>query len=196
MFTGIIECLGHVESVVREGANKRNKVSSTISQDLRVDQSLSHDGICLTVVAHDGSTHSVVAVDETLSRSTIDLWVPGQSVNLERAMIAGDRLDGHIVQGHVDGKATCTAVKDVNGSIVLQFAIDTKFSPLLVDKGSVCLNGVSLTVIDPTDDHFEVAIIPYTWDHTNLSQITPGAQVNVEFDIVAKYLLRQIARYK
>ncbi len=196
MFTGIIECLGHVESVVREGANKRIKVASTISKDLRVDQSLSHDGICLTVVAHDGSTHSVVAVDETLSRSTIDLWVPGQSVNLERAMIAGDRLDGHIVQGHVDGKATCTAVKDVNGSIVLQFAIDTKFSPLLVDKGSVCLNGVSLTVIDPTDDHFEVAIIPYTWDHTNLSQITPGAQVNVEFDIVAKYLLRQIARYK
>lgn len=191
MFTGIIEALGEVVDVKREGANIHFGIRSAISEELKVDQSLAHDGVCLTVVAVDGDVHTVTAIDETLQRTALSSWKPGRQVNLERAMRLGDRLDGHLVQGHVDEVGTCIAIEQENGSWRFTFSFEPRYANLLVDKGSICINGVSLTVIQARKSEFQVAIIPYTYQHTNFGQLQPADKVNLEFDILGKYLLRQ-----
>ena len=194
MFTGIIEAAGTITAIVREADNVHFTVESPISDELKVDQSLAHDGVCLTVVALERGTHTVTAIRETLERTRLGDWEVGGVVNLERAMQAGARLDGHIVQGHVDTVAECVDVEESGGSWYYTFRYAT--DDLLVDKGSVCVNGVSLTVVTPTDDTFRVAIIPYTHAHTNFRELRPGSSVNIEFDIIGKYIARQLAAYK
>ena len=194
MFTGIIEAAGTITAVEREQSNVHFTVQSPISAELKVDQSLSHDGVCLTVVALGDGTHTVTAVQETLNRTRLGDWQVGTVVNLERAMIAGGRLDGHIVQGHVDTVGECIDVQESGGSWYYTFRYST--DDLLVDKGSVCVNGVSLTVVEPTDDTFRVAIIPYTHDHTNFRELRPGSSVNLEFDVIGKYIARHVAAYQ
>lgn len=188
MFTGIIEALGEVVAIHQDGQNIHFVLKSPISDQLKVDQSLSHDGVCLTVVATDGGMHTVTAVAETLQRTRLGGWQLGSTVNLERSMRLGDRVDGHMVQGHVDTVTTCQAVSEEGGSWRFRFADPSEAGMLLVDKGSVCLNGVSLTVIRPESGWFEVAIIPYTWEHTNFRLIRAGDSVHVEYDILGKYV--------
>ena len=194
MFTGIIEAAGTITAVERERSNVHFTVQSPISGELKVDQSLSHDGVCLTVIALGDGTHTVTAVQETLNRTRLGDWQVGGVVNLERAMVAGGRLDGHIVQGHVDTVGECIDVQESGGSWYYTFRYAT--DDLLVDKGSVCVNGVSLTVVEPTDDTFRVAIIPYTHDHTNFRELRAGSSVNLEFDVIGKYIARQLAAYR
>ncbi|WP_116105698.1 riboflavin synthase [Lewinella sp. IMCC34191] len=194
MFTGIIEAAGEVTRIEREGDNVHVTVRSPISTALKIDQSLSHDGVCLTVVAQDEDTHTVTAIRETLNRTRLGEWQEGTRVNLERAMQAGGRLDGHIVQGHVDTVGTCLEVTEAGGS--WYYTIGYTSDDLLVDKGSVCINGVSLTVVDPDDTSFRVAIIPYTYEHTNFKHLRPGDKVNLEFDILGKYIARHMAAYR
>lgn len=188
MFTGIIEALGRVKNIEKDRSNVHFTVESDISHELKIDQSLSHDGVCLTVVAVENGAHRVTAIDETLQRSRIGEWAVGALVNLERCLPIGGRLDGHLVQGHVDDVAECVSVEERDGSWHYTFRYKPSAEHLLVDKGSVCVNGVSLTVVTPHDDQFSVAIIPYTWEHTNFQHITPGARVNIEFDIIGKYV--------
>ena len=188
MFTGIIETLGEVISVESNGSNRIFTISSSISSQLKIDQSLSHDGVCLTVVDVQNDRHKVVAVKESLDRSAIGGWEKGTRINLERAMQMGGRLDGHIVQGHVDTVATCKVIEQQDGSWKFTFEIEGEHRGLMVDKGSVTINGVSLTVVSPKDDEFSVAIIPYTYEHTNFNTIQPGSMVNIEFDILGKYV--------
>lgn len=195
MFTGIIEALGTVQGIKREGSNVHFTLESPISKDLKIDQSLSHNGVCLTVVDLTESTHTVTAVEETLKRSNLGQIKVGDSINLERAMRSNGRLDGHIVQGHVDATATCVEVKELEGSWYYRFRYLPTEEHLLVDKGSVCINGVSLTVVEPKEDIFSVAIIPYTQEHTNFKQLKAGDQVNLEFDIIGKYIARYVALY-
>jgi riboflavin synthase len=198
MFTGIIEASGIVRSIVKDRSNIHFIIESSISDQLKVDQSVSHNGACLTVTdllpAVEGrlASHRVTAVEETLRRTNLGNWQEGTSINLERCMQLGERLDGHIVQGHVDNLATCTEVLETGGSWRFTFRIDSKNAHLLVDKGSVCINGVSLTVVEPADDLFSVAIIPYTWEHTNFNAIRPGDPVNIEFDIIGKYVAKLV----
>ena len=194
MFTGIIEAAGTIQRIEREGGNIHFTVASPISGELKVDQSLAHDGVCLTVVALGQGTHTVTAIQETLNRTRLGEWTEDGVVNLERAMQAGARLDGHIVQGHVDTVGECLDVSENDGSWYFTFGYGT--DDLLVDKGSVCINGVSLTVVEPTQDTFRVAIIPYTYAHTNFRELRPGDGVNLEFDIIGKYIARQLAAYK
>ncbi|MBB4077838.1 riboflavin synthase [Lewinella aquimaris] len=194
MFTGIIEAAGEITAIEHDRNNVHFTVRSPISGELKIDQSLAHDGVCLTVVALGEDTHTVTAIQETLQRTRLGDWQVGGTVNLERAMQAGARLDGHIVQGHVDTVGECTEVKESGGSWYFTFRYATE--DLLVDKGSVCVNGVSLTVVEPTDDTFRVAIIPYTYEHTNFRDLRPGSQVNLEFDIIGKYIARQMAAYR
>jgi riboflavin synthase len=188
MFTGIIETLGKITQIEQEQSNVHFTVESPISHELKIDQSLSHDGVCLTVVALGDGTHRVTAVEETLRRSRLREWRVGHLVNLERCLPMGGRLDGHIVQGHVDTVAECIGVEDQGGSWRFSFRYPLTAGHIVVDKGSVCLNGVSLTVVDPHQDVFSVAIIPYTWEHTNFHQLRPGDLVNIEFDIIGKYV--------
>ncbi len=195
MFTGIVEALGIVERIEREGSNAHITVRSPISSALRIDQSVSHDGVCLTVVEVRDGCHVVTAVEETLRRSNLSDWQPGYVVNLERSLVWGGRLDGHLVQGHVDDVVRCTAIKPQNGSWHFTFQYRPTPEHFVVDKGSVCLNGVSLTVVTPRDDLFSVAIIPYTWEHTNFCRIREGDRLNVEFDIIGKYIARYAALY-
>ena len=195
MFTGIIEAPGELTALVREGDNVHFTVASPISGELKIDQSLAHDGVCLTVVELGAGTHTVTAIRETMDRTRLGDWTVGQRVNLERAMQAGARLDGHIVQGHVDGVGECLSVEEAGGSWYYEFRYSPTPEHLLVDKGSVCINGVSLTVVEPTDDRFKVAIIPYTHEHTNFRELRAGDRVNLEFDIIGKYIARQMAAY-
>lgn len=195
MFTGIIEALGKVVAMDREGTNVHITIESPLSHELKVDQSVAHDGVCLTVVACDQHAHTVTAIEETLKRTAIGLWVPGRLVNLERAMPANGRLDGHIVQGHVDATGRCTGIEAREGSHYVHFEYEPKPEHLLVDKGSICINGVSLTVVSPQENRFSVAIIPYTWQHTNFHQLQAGDRVNLEFDIIGKYIARHLAVY-
>ena len=195
MFTGIIEALGKVEKIEQEGTNYHLTISSSISSALKIDQSLSHNGVCLTVVALDGGTHVVTAIEETMNRSNLGALAVGSSVNLERAMMANARLDGHIVQGHVDTTASCIKVEEVDGSWYYRFRYSPSPEHLLVDKGSVCINGVSLTVVSPENDEFSVAIIPYTHDHTTFKDIKEGSLINLEFDIIGKYIGRYMHIY-
>ncbi len=195
MFTGIIEALGTVERTERDGSNVHFTLKSPISSELRIDQSVSHDGVCLTVVAVSDGHHTVTAVEETLRRSNLGTWQPGHVVNLERSLIWGGRLDGHLVQGHVDDVAVCTSIEMRDGSWYFTFKYRPTPEHILVDKGSICLNGVSLTVVMPRDDEFSVAIIPYTWAHTNFQHLRAGDRVNVEFDVIGKYITRYLALY-
>mgnify|MGYP000730818457 CR=1 FL=1 len=196
MFTGIIEASGTITRIEREADNVHFTVASPISTELKIDQSLAHDGVCLTVVAIDEGTHTVTAIRETLERTRLGEWNTGDTVNLERAMIAGARLDGHIVQGHVDAVGECLEVEEAGGSWYFTFRYALNPENLLVDKGSVCINGVSLTVVEPENNTFRVAIIPYTYEHTNFNSFTPGVKVNLEFDIIGKYIARQMAAYR
>lgn len=187
MFTGIVEAMGLVLETTREGSNMHFRLSCPFSDELKPDQSLSHNGVCLTVtsVSHDG--YAVTAVRETLERTNLGLLQPGDAVNLERCLPATGRIDGHIVQGHVDGKGTLREVEGQNGSWKLSFSHAPE-AGITVAKGSICVNGVSLTVVDSAPDGFSVVIIPYTWEHTNLGSLNPGDQVNLEFDILGKYM--------
>jgi riboflavin synthase len=194
MFTGIIESTGIVKSVTREGTNLRMSIESSIGGELKVDQSVSHNGVCLTVVNVSGSTYEVVAVQETLNKTNLNSLNTGSVINLERCMRMNGRLDGHIVQGHVDTTATIEANHSNNGSWDVHFRHEVSPTFLTVEKGSVCVNGVSLTVVESTDSSFSVTIIPYTWEHTNFQQLKNGDRVNVEFDIIGKYVARLINR--
>jgi riboflavin synthase len=196
MFTGIIESLGRVESIHYQGNNFIYSINSPISKDLKIDQSVSHNGVCLTVVEIKDDSHTVVAINETLDKTNLKLWKAGSIINLERAMLAGARLDGHMVQGHVDCVAKCVSIEDQNGSWLFTIQLnDLSNQNLLVQKGSVCINGVSLTLVNPIDDLFSVAIIPYTFEHTNFNNLKVEDLVNIEFDIIGKYIQRQLAPY-
>lgn len=196
MFTGIIETLGTIQNVRREGTNIHFTVASSFAQELKIDQSVAHDGVCLTVVAVDGlaNTHVVTAIDETLQKTNLGQWQPGRRVNLERCLAANGRFDGHIVQGHVDLTAVCETVEDQNGSWLYRFRHEAGPGRVTVEKGSICINGTSLTCFNSTDDGFSVAIIPYTYEHTTFQDLRPGDQVNLEFDIVGKYVAKLLGK--
>ncbi len=196
MFTGIIEKKGIVTGVKNEGSNIHFIISSDISSELKIDQSVAHDGVCLTVVEVGAGWHRVTAIEETLFRSNLSGWKVGGIVNLERAMLANARLDGHLVQGHVDTTGICTQAKTLDGSWIFSFQYAANPDYLLVDKGSVCINGVSLTVVNPSSDKFSVAIIPYTFEHTNFQELNIDSVVNLEFDIVGKYIARHLKAYQ
>lgn len=188
MFTGIIETLGDVIKTEKEDTNIHLYISSPISKELKIDQSVSHDGVCLTVVGINGDTHKVTAIAETLQKSNLANLKAGDRVNLERCTLVGGRLDGHIVQGHVDQTATCISKHDENGSFLFTFQYDPILNNMTVEKGSITVNGISLTVVGSEKDHFSVAIIPYTLEHTNLHKVQEGDTVNIEFDIIGKYV--------
>ena len=191
MFTGIIESMARVAAIGHEGSNVHFTISSPLAQQLRVDQSVAHNGVCLTVVAIDGDSYVVTAVAETLAKTNLGLWRVGDEINIERSLKIGDRLDGHFVQGHVDATATCIEKQALEGSWLFRFRFPAAFAPLVIEKGSVCINGVSLTVFDAGRDEFTVTIIPYTYEHTNFHAIGEGTVVNIEFDVLGKYLLRR-----
>jgi riboflavin synthase len=195
MFTGIIESLGIITQIRSEGSNIHFTIASHISHELKIDQSVSHNGVCLTVVAIEDGAHTVTAIQETLQRSNLDKLKTGSLVNLERAMHANARLDGHLVQGHVDATARCTEIQTLEGSWYFHFHYTPTEEHLLVDKGSICINGVSLTVVEPQDDLFSVAIIPYTFEHTTFKTLQTGDKVNLEFDIIGKYIARYAKLY-
>lgn len=188
MFTGIIETLGRVVSVAHEGENIDFWISAAFASQLKIDQSVSHNGICLTVVSIKDDTYKVTAIRETLLKTTAGQWRPGDVINLERGMLLTDRLDGHLVQGHVDQTGLCTALEEQSGSWLFAFSYDPELGNLTIEKGSITVNGVSLTVVDSRPDGFSVAIIPYTYEHTNFQYLTVGASVNLEFDVIGKYI--------
>lgn len=194
MFTGIIETTGIVTDTRSEADNLHITVKSAISNELKIDQSVSHNGVCLTVVELSPDHHVVTAVKETLSKSNIGSLKNGDQINLERCTKVGSRLDGHIVQGHVDQTARCTDIRDQNGSWLFTFDYDLSVGNITVEKGSICVNGVSLTVVNSTEHGFSVAIIPYTYDNTNFNQLQVGSEVNLEFDIIGKYVSRLLAQ--
>ncbi|MBD0258250.1 MAG: riboflavin synthase [Cytophagales bacterium] len=192
MFTGIIEAAGQVLHIQPEGTNLTFTIRSGISTELKVDQSLSHNGVCLTVTGVESDTHRVTAIRETLEKTNLGRLRVGDRVNLERCMQLNGRFDGHIVQGHVDQTGTCTAVADQDGSWLFDFAYDPAPGHITVEKGSICVNGVSLTCFRSGEGSFRVAIIPYTYEHTNFGQLREGDVVNLEFDIIGKYLMKII----
>lgn len=193
MFTGIIEALGIISHLKVEDSNLHVTISSPISDQLTIDQSVSHNGICLTVVSVSDSTHTVTAINETLRLTTMESWRVGDAVNLERCLQLGDRLDGHLVQGHVDTTAECISIVEEQGSWRYKFVMDASYAPLIIPKGSITINGISLTVVTPEIDTFEVAIIPYTYEHTMMHLLMEGQRVNLEFDILGKYLERKFS---
>lgn len=190
MFTGIIETTGSIESIEPSGTNISFYISSPLSNELKVDQSVSHDGVCLTVEKVENNKHKVTAIAETLAKTNLQKWKTGGMVNLERCMQLNGRLDGHLVQGHVDTTAFCIDIEDQNGSREFRFQFPAEYAYLLIEKGSVCLNGISLTVFDIVINSFKVAVIPFTLQHTNMMHIKKGSFVNVEFDLIGKYLAR------
>jgi riboflavin synthase len=194
MFTGIIETLGKVTSLRQHQGNLNITVASSISQELKIDQSIAHNGVCLTVVAFADGTHTVTAIEETLNKSNLGQLKVGDLANLERCMQMNARLDGHIVQGHVDQTAVCTDFKELDGSWEYTFEYDVAPGNVTVEKGSICVNGISLTVVNSKANSFSVAIIPYTFEHTNLQQVRIGSTVNLEFDIIGKYVARLMQR--
>lgn len=196
MFTGIIETLGIIKDIQKEGDNLHITLASSISNELKIDQSVSHNGVCLTVVAISGDEYTVTAIKETILKTNLSDWKVGDSVNLERAMKLGDRLDGHIVQGHVDQTGECISIEEANGSWYFIFKYDRKWNNITIEKGSITINGVSLTVLNSKDDEFSVAIIPYTFEHTNFKNFTIGTKINLEFDVIGKYVSRLTNLYK
>ncbi len=193
MFTGIIETLGRVTKIAHEQSNIHYFVESPIGSALKIDQSVSHNGVCLTVVGIEGDVHQVTAIKETLEKSALGLLKEGDQVNLERCTQIGGRLDGHIVQGHVDQTAICVAVEPQDGSTLFTFEYDPEKQNVTVEKGSITVNGISLTVLNSGKNSFSVAIIPYTLEHTNLNQVEVGSTVNLEFDIIGKYVSKLLA---
>ena len=190
MFTGIIESLGKIINVKANRGNIDFTIESEISKELKIDQSVSHNGVCLTVTEKSDNTHTVTAVKETLDKSSLKNFSVDDLINLERAMKLGERLDGHLVQGHVDGVAKCISVSVNDGSWIYQFEFDIKNEMLLIEKGSICINGVSLTVFDIVKNTFKVTIIPYTYENTSFKKLKEGDMVNIEFDMIGKYLAR------
>ena len=190
MFTGIIESLGKIKSLTKEGDNLHIEVASELAPMLKIDQSVAHNGVCLTVVSLTETSYRVTAIKETLDKTNIGQLKTGAVVNLERAMKLGDRLDGHIVQGHVDQTAICQEIKEQNGSWVFTFTYDSSLNNITIEKGSVTVNGVSLTVVDSRANTFSVAIIPYTYAHTNFNTFEKDTMVNLEFDVIGKYVKR------
>ena len=193
MFTGIIEARATVKGVIINGSNKSFWLSSPISDECRPDQSVSHNGVCLTVEEVKHGEHKVTAIEETLKKSNLGDWEEGTIVNLERCLTINSRLDGHFVQGHVDCRALCTKKKEKDGSWEFRFAFPRKFAPLIIEKGSVTINGISLTAFNVSKNKFSVAIIPFTYDHTNIGLIEKGHTVNIEFDMLGKYILRSLS---
>lgn len=190
MFTGIIESIGKITSLKKEGGNVHIEVKSILTPELKIDQSVAHNGVCLTVVETKGESYVVTAIKETLAKSNIGVLNIGDSVNLERAMKIGDRLDGHIVQGHVDQTGVCTSIELQDGSWVFTFEYDAALKNLTIEKGSATINGVSLTVVNSKKNEFSVAIIPYTYENTNFNTFETGTTVNLEFDVIGKYVKR------
>jgi riboflavin synthase len=193
MFTGIIEQIAEVVKVENEGSNLNITLKSNITKELKIDQSVAHNGVCLTVVDIDGDKYTLTAIKESLEKSNLGLLKVGSKVNMERCMKLGDRLDGHMVQGHVDQTAKCTEIKEEKGSYVFTFK-HKESDNMTVEKGSVCVNGVSLTVVNSKDTSFSVAIIPYTFEHTNFHTFEVGTVVNIEYDILGKYISKQFMR--
>ena len=196
MFTGIIETLGIVNLIEKEQDNLHIKVQSSITHELKIDQSVAHNGVCLTVVAIEDDCYTVTAIQETINKTNLGHWKTGDALNIERAMKLGDRLDGHIVQGHVDQTAICTNSEETQGSWRYTFQYDASLHNITIEKGSVTVNGVSLTVVDSKPNEFSVAIIPYTYEHTNFHTFKIGTVVNLEFDVIGKYVsrLHQLAK--
>ncbi len=192
MFTGIIESYAVVKGILSEGTNKTFTLYSDISKELKIDQSVAHDGVCLTVINIDAlnNTYQVTAIEETLSRTTLQYWNVGHKVNIERSMLANQRIDGHFVQGHIDTMATVLDIQSHQGSWTYLFEYDEKYIPLVVKKGSIAVNGISLTVVSAEKNTFSVCIIPYTYEHTNIHTLQVGDKVNIEFDILGKYMQR------
>ena len=190
MFTGIIEDLGTIEKLQKEGGNLNLTISSSITTELKIDQSIAHNGVCLTIVDIDNEKYTVTAIQETLGKTNLGMLDKGDKVNLERAMRLGDRLDGHIVQGHVDQTGTCISVIEENGSWFYTFEYGSDKDNITIEKGSVTVNGVSLTVVNSKLNEFSVAIIPYTYEHTTFHSIKEGDKVNLEFDVIGKYIKR------
>lgn len=194
MFTGIIETLGQITDIREENTNKHFTIQSIITPELKIDQSVSHNGVCLTVVDLKDQEYTVTAIQETLQKTNLNSLHSGDLVNLERCMPANGRFDGHVVQGHVDQVGTCLEVLNQNGSWLYTFEYDNSSGNITVEKGSICVNGISLTVVNSHDNRFSVAIIPYTYEHTNLKNVLPGSTVNLEFDIIGKYVAKLLGK--
>ncbi|PCJ95246.1 MAG: riboflavin synthase [Flavobacteriaceae bacterium] len=190
MFTGIIETLGTVEKLEKEGGNLHITIQSSITTELKIDQSVAHNGVCLTVVALDGNNYTTTAIEETLQKTSLGLLQEGDAVNLERAMVLGTRLDGHLVQGHVDQTGVCTTIEEKDGSWFFTFKYDASLNNVTIEKGSITIDGTSLTVVDSDTESFSVAIIPYTYEHTCFNSYKIGTLVNLEFDVIGKYVAR------
>lgn len=195
MFTGIIETLGTVVNLKKEGTNVHFDIQSPITDELKIDQSVAHNGVCLTVVAIEGDIYRVTAIDETLKKTNLKSWAIGKKVNIERCMPANGRFDGHIVQGHVDQTGSVESIKEQDGSWLFDFSFDPSKGNVTVEKGSITVNGTSLTCFNSKNGSFTVAIIPYTYEHTNFHELKVGDEVNLEFDIIGKYIQRIIRGY-
>lgn len=196
MFTGIIEATGTIINIDTLGTNRSFRIQSALASELKPDQSVAHDGVCLTVEEVMGDHYKVTAVEETLKRTTLFSWKAGQQMNLERCLLLPARLDGHLVQGHIDTTGTCISRKDIDGSWLFTFSYPNDFRELVVEKGSIAVNGISLTVFGITEEEFSVAIIPYTFTHTNLHIIEKDSIVNLEFDILGKYVKRNMEQFR
>lgn len=202
MFTGIIETTGHIAAIDVEGTNLTFNIVSSLAPELKIDQSVSHNGVCLTVTSVADGSYTVTAVDETLKKTNLGRLATGDRVNLERCMLANGRFDGHIVQGHIDQTGVCTHVEDLDGSWLFDFQYDVEAGGdpgsrnITVEKGSICINGVSLTVFNSRPDSFRVTIIPYTYEHTNFRNLKAGDTVNLEFDILGKYIKKMLEGYR
>jgi riboflavin synthase len=194
MFTGIIETLGTIQEIKKEKDNIHITMDSSITAELKIDQSVAHNGICLTVVALKDTSYTVTAIDETIKKTNLGSWEVGDSVNLERAMKLGDRLDGHIEQGHVDQTGICIEAAETNGSWQYTFEYNEDLNNITIEKGSITVNGVSLTVVNSKKNQFSVAIIPYTHEHTNFKNLVIGTKINLEFDVIGKYVSRLYAK--
>jgi riboflavin synthase len=192
MFTGIIETIGEVKEITSNGTNKSFWIESSLFSDLKVDQSIAHNGVCLTIEELSNGFHQVTAVKETLDKTNLSHWSIGSHINLERSLLPSSRLDGHFVQGHVDCVGICKKVKNEDGSWQLEFKFPGKFASLMIEKGSICLDGISLTAFDVKKNSFKVAVIPYTWEHTNLRYLKTDDLVNLEFDLIGKYITRKL----
>ena len=188
MFTGIIETLGEIKALHKDGGNVHVTIASVITDELKIDQSVAHNGVCLTVIAIKRNEYTVTAIQETIDKTNLSDWKTGDFVNLERAMKLGDRLDGHIVQGHVDQTGICKSIEEANGSWYFTFEYNPILNNLTIEKGSITINGVSLTVVNSLKNEFSVAIIPYTYEHTNFKNFKVGTKINLEFDVIGKYV--------
>ena len=190
MFTGIIETLGIIKDLKKDNDNIHITVSSVVTHELKIDQSVAHNGVCLTVVAIKNDEYTVTAIRETIDKTNLGDWKIGDSINLERGIRLGDRLDGHIVQGHIDQAGVCKSVEEANGSWYFTFEYDSKLNNITIEKGSITVNGVSLTVVNSKENEFSVAIIPFTFEHTNFKNVKIGTMINLEFDVVGKYIAK------